>query len=279
MDSEMMEKYGFVYLWYDRKNKRYYVGCHWGYTNDGYISSSPWMLKNYHQRPQDFKRRIIKTNIPSREETYNEELRWLNMIREDEIKPQNETPRYYNLNIRHNKMWHKYDENIKTVGQKISVAKKGKKLGPPSEEHRKAISEARKGFQPTPEHIEKMRQSKLAAGHKHTEEWKRENGERVRQQWASGQRKGKSPSEEHRRKIGDAHRGRKLGQDQIELMKKNNSKSYVIEYYDGSTETICGLKQFGIDKNIPYVSLFKAAQKGRHIPKYNIKTISLAGAP
>lgn len=33
-------KYGFVYLWFDRKHKRYYVGCHWGTTEDGYVCSS-----------------------------------------------------------------------------------------------------------------------------------------------------------------------------------------------------------------------------------------------
>jgi len=32
-----MEKYGFVYLWYDKKHKRYYIGCRWGKENDGYI--------------------------------------------------------------------------------------------------------------------------------------------------------------------------------------------------------------------------------------------------
>lgn len=32
-----MNKYGFIYLWYDRKHKRYYIGAHWGLKNDGYI--------------------------------------------------------------------------------------------------------------------------------------------------------------------------------------------------------------------------------------------------
>ena len=40
-----MEKYGFVYIWYDRKHKRYYIGCRWGTENDGYICSSSWMKK------------------------------------------------------------------------------------------------------------------------------------------------------------------------------------------------------------------------------------------
>ena len=38
-----MEKYGFVYIWYDRKHKRYYIGSHWGSEDDGYICSSTHM--------------------------------------------------------------------------------------------------------------------------------------------------------------------------------------------------------------------------------------------
>ena len=58
-----MEKYGFVYIWFDKKHRRYYVGCHWGNEYDGYVCSSSWMNQAYRIRPQDFKRRIIKTNI------------------------------------------------------------------------------------------------------------------------------------------------------------------------------------------------------------------------
>ena len=32
-----MEKYGFVYLWYDRKRKMFYIGSHWTTETDGYI--------------------------------------------------------------------------------------------------------------------------------------------------------------------------------------------------------------------------------------------------
>ena len=54
-----MEKYGFIYVWYDKKHKRYYVGSHWGHEDDGYICSSSWMRKAYRRRPSDFRRRII----------------------------------------------------------------------------------------------------------------------------------------------------------------------------------------------------------------------------
>lgn len=61
-----MEKYGFVYIWYDRKHKRYYIGAHWGHENDGYVCSSSWMKKAYKNRPEDFKRKILKKHILSR---------------------------------------------------------------------------------------------------------------------------------------------------------------------------------------------------------------------
>ena len=75
------EKYGFVYLWFDRKHNRYYVGCHWGAENDGYICSSRWMNKSYKRRPQDFKRRILINHIEKRSDMYIHEQRFLDMIK------------------------------------------------------------------------------------------------------------------------------------------------------------------------------------------------------
>lgn len=180
------EKYGFVYIWLDRKHKRYYVGCHWGTENDGYICSSPWLRQAYRIRPHDFKRRILKTSINTRKDTYIEEQRWLDMIKITEIKPINANPRYYNLNITNNEVWHKYDENIKTVGEKISAAKKGKSTGPCSPEKAKAISEAKKkkfadqgGM--SDEHKASLRGIKKKP---HTDEWKQQNSERMKEQWS-----------------------------------------------------------------------------------------------
>ena len=120
----MSKKYGFIYIWLDRKHMRYYVGCHWGTEDDGYICSSPWMRQAYKIRPEDFRRRILKTNIESREQTYIEEQKWLNFIKENEIGPNSSNPRYYNLNIKNNEIWSKYEESVKTVSEKISVRTK-----------------------------------------------------------------------------------------------------------------------------------------------------------
>ena len=152
------EKYGFVYIWYDKKHKRYYIGCHWGTEDDGYVCSSSWMKKAYKLRPNDFKRRIIKSNIQPRSQMYIEEQKYLNMIKIDEIKI-----KYYNLYIKNGNLWHKYPDSIKTVGQKISIAKKGKSTGPCSPEKAAKISAAKKAKNRkfTEEHKEKLRKAKL----------------------------------------------------------------------------------------------------------------------
>jgi hypothetical protein len=151
-----MQKYGFVYIWFDRKHKRYYVGCHWGTIDDGYICSSNWMRDAYKRRPEDFKRKILKTNL-TRKQMYIEEQRYFDMIRPEEIKV-----RYYNLHLSSKKLWHQYPESVKTIGQKISHSKKGKSTGRACPDHvRAATSKANKGRVFTEEHREKLRQAKL----------------------------------------------------------------------------------------------------------------------
>ena len=278
-------KYGFVYLWYDKRNKMYYVGCRWGRIDDGYICSSNWMRMAFNRRPNDFKRRILKMNIPSRKELFEEEQRWLNMIKSTEIKPTNFNPRYYNLHITNNKLWHTYDENIKSIGQKISAAKKGKSTGPCSPEKAKAISEAKKasfkerlentGSKFTENHKQKLSESHK--GYKYSEEHKQEQSDRVKEQWASGERKAReSISEEHKAAISKKLKGRKLEQYQIEAMRINNSKNYTITFNNGNIINVNGLKQYSKEYNIPYVTLFKAAQNNTAIKKYGISSIKSA---
>jgi hypothetical protein len=158
-----MEKYGFIYLWYDRKRKMFYLGSHWGTIDDGYICSSNRMRDAYRRRPNDFKRRILKINV-SRETLLDEEHKLLSKIHDVELGK-----RYYNL--RKHKWGHwSTDENKRlSVGQKISEKNKGRetpwmkrpksketkeklslhfkgrKIGPMDEEHKKKISEGNKG--------------------------------------------------------------------------------------------------------------------------------------
>jgi len=114
-----MEAYGFVYIWYNRKHKRWYVGSHWGTEDDGYICSSRWMRRAYRRRPTDFKRRIIAWVSTSRRDLLNEEQRWLEMIKPEELRI-----RYYNLMRRADHLWFADEDKLLTVSEKIAVSTK-----------------------------------------------------------------------------------------------------------------------------------------------------------
>lgn len=273
---------GFVYIWFDRKYKRYYIGSHWGKQDDGYICSSNWMRTSYKRRSADFKRRILKTIDTCRIDLLAEENRYLSMIKPEEIKPINPNPRYYNLNTKAWKNWHNDDETCKTVGQKISAAKKGKKTGPRDPSVGEAISKAKKesfarreaelGYKFSPSHIKSM--SEVRTGNKHTDEWKAQNSERLKKQWADGTRKPYGPmSEEHKKKIAVGNTGKK--RQDVSNYKTAHSKKYRITAVDGSSIEIHGLKKYASDNNIPYVTLHKASQKGWPVVKYGILEISL----
>lgn len=139
-----MEKYGFVYVWFDKKHRRFYLGCHWGSESDGYICSSRWMRQSYRRRPDDFTRRVISRVYTSRADLLIEEGRWLNLIPDTDIGT-----RYYNLTKHTNGHWHTDPDKRLTVGQKISKANKGRvsplKGVPCSEEHKQKLSELWKG--------------------------------------------------------------------------------------------------------------------------------------
>lgn len=190
-----MEKYGFVYIWFDKKHTRYYVGCHWGTVDDGYICSSRWMRKSYNRRPEDFKRRILKSGL-TREGMYIEEQRYFDMIKPEEIKV-----RYYNLCLKSKNIWHKYGDQVLTIGKKISIAKTGKpvKFKDPTERGRKIAEGKRKAFEKRlAETGSKMKDTSNMGrkpGYKHTEEWKAANSLRTKEQWESGVRSKEQLSE------------------------------------------------------------------------------------
>ena len=136
-------KYGFVYIWYDRKHKRYYVGAHWGSENDGYICSSPWMSRAYKLRPQDFKRRVLARIYTNKQDMFSEESRWQNYIKDEELKI-----KYYNIRRHGDRHWSADKDKCLSVSQKISKANKGKpspnKGKTLSEETKKKVSEGTK---------------------------------------------------------------------------------------------------------------------------------------
>ncbi len=110
-----MKKYGFVYIWFDCKHKRYYIGMHWGTEDDGYVCSSTWMMQAYKRRSQDFKRRILEKVYTNRKDLYEAEIKWLSLIDDSELKI-----KYYNLSKNVSDSWLN-EENVKTRLEKISV--------------------------------------------------------------------------------------------------------------------------------------------------------------
>ena len=99
MEKSTHEKTGFIYIWYDKARKMYYIGCHVGDEFDGYICSSNRMRDAYRRRPQDFKRKIIQRNIP-KSKLLGEEHKWLSLIKDDELGT-----KYYNHSKRHFGHW------------------------------------------------------------------------------------------------------------------------------------------------------------------------------
>lgn len=184
-----MEKYGFIYLWYDRKHKRYYVGSHWGTEDDGYICSSNWMRDAYNRRHFDFRRRIIE-RVENRADLLITEQKWLNMIKPSEVRV-----RYYNLNTDVMNPWWNNDDARLTVGQKISSSRTGKKYGKrdPSIGQKISATHKARGIKPP-------RQPSIPPmlGKKHSEETK----ERMRQAHLGKPKpKGRKLNEEQRQTL------------------------------------------------------------------------------
>ena len=174
--SMIMEKYGFIYVWYDKKRKMFYVGSHWGTEDDGYICSSNRMRDAYRRRPDDFKRRVVSKDI-TRETLLEEEHKWLSKIPDVELGK-----RYYNLRKHKWGHWSTDEKRRLTVGQKVSKSKLGKKGTSHSEETKQKLREARA--------------KQIIPPWKHTEETKQK------------MKKPKPPrTDEHRRKMSEAKKG------------------------------------------------------------------------
>jgi group I intron endonuclease len=85
-------KSGFIYLWFDTKHKKFYLGSHLGRTDDGYTGSNKMFRCKHKSRPETFKRRILELHEKiSHKELLQREQFWLN-----KIKPEELTVRYYN---------------------------------------------------------------------------------------------------------------------------------------------------------------------------------------
>ena len=118
---------GFIYIWHDKVRNMFYIGSHKGKISDNYLSSSRWLNGEIRYRPNDFRRKILKF-LPY-ESLVLEEYRLISMIKDSEYGR-----KYYNLKQgapAGNVPWNKGRQGVYT------------------EEHRKRISEWRKGVPTT----------------------------------------------------------------------------------------------------------------------------------
>jgi len=137
---------GFVYRWFDTSNGMYYVGCHKGTTDDGYIGSGTYFLKAYNKRPESFVREVLYEgeHFAELEEFILQELN----ASQDKLS--------YNLTNACRGQYEYTSEIIENMSRaqkgkatseatkkKMSIAAKGK---PKSKSHRKAVSESLKGL-------------------------------------------------------------------------------------------------------------------------------------
>ncbi len=191
---------GFVYVWRDKKRNMYYVGCHWGSEDDGYVCSSNRMRNVYRRRPEDFKRRIVQRVTSSRRDLLEIEHKWISQIKDVQLGT-----KFYNHSKKRFGHWSCDDQLLdqvskKLIGRKhseetkklISDKKKGKKSVPCSEEKKKKISIANKG--------KKGRWNKGGTGYA---PWNK--GLTGGTSW----NKGKKLSPEHRAKLSEAKRKKK----------------------------------------------------------------------
>jgi hypothetical protein len=251
----MTEKYGFVYIWKDAKHKRYYIGCHWGTEDDGYICSSTWMKKGYKRRPKDFKRRIIISGITIKSILHEEEHKWLQMIKDEELGK-----RYYNVRNHHFNHWSTDEQKSILIKKKISS----------SPLRNKRISESNKGKKHSEKTKEKIRNIRI--GSKYSEETNAKKGRPFSEE--RKKRQGELLKEYHRKntvsvktrkkisnnskrlhsegKIGMA--GKKHSPETIAKMKKTQAgrgaKDYMIKHPCGKQESITNLRKFCKEHNL-----------------------------
>lgn len=116
-----MKKRGFVYLWTNTDNGMMYLGSHYGFPDDGYISSSKHFNEEYEKVPEKFVRTILYDGLSMSKalEIERKELYSVDAMR---------NPLYYNLHNESGSGWSHHDdpELSRIYYAKISKAKKGK---------------------------------------------------------------------------------------------------------------------------------------------------------
>lgn len=203
-------KNGFIYIWMDTEDKKFYIGSHSGREDDKYIGSGIYFINAYNKRPNKFKRRILERVLfVDYKDLLQREEYWLNMIDESELGI-----KYYNLK--------KCASGGNIIGN-LSIEKQ--------EQHRKKSILARKNGwikwyqQQTPE--EKSKRGKLARSCVKCQSGGSMPGE-------TNPFFGKKHTEETRRRMSEIAKKRK---------KPSNIKKYTIIFPNGEIEIYSGKKE------------------------------------
>tara|TARA_E500000318_G_scaffold111085_1_gene128414 strand:+ start:119 stop:823 length:705 start_codon:yes stop_codon:yes gene_type:complete len=212
-----MNKESFVYLWYDSRNKMFYLGKHKGTPDDGYThSSNRWQKFSSDSVPEGVKRRVL--TYGSDKDMYELETKLL-FNRKEKC-----WDRYYNASI--NGKFYRPPEDYKPhteeTKRKISETLLGKKF---TESHKRKISEARIGKKHTEE--TKRNISEAHSGKKLTEETKRKISEA--QLGENNSMYSKKHTEEAKRKIGEFHKGKIVTEETKRKMSKAKSGKKLTE--------------------------------------------------
>jgi hypothetical protein len=130
-----MIKTAFVYEWKNNQNGMKYLGSHFGYLNDGYISSSNHFNSFYNKNPNNFVRTIIYQG-KNRIDALGKESELLHEVNASKNLD------YYNLHNNPGKGWSHHDDPklSKIYYDRISKSK----LGKPSHNKGTAIKESQK---------------------------------------------------------------------------------------------------------------------------------------
>lgn len=151
--------YGFIYKWTNSRNKKYYIGSHFGSIDDNYIGSGIWFKKAYDKEPTQFSREILEYLTQN---DYNEllllEQKYLSNVCEVGNKS-----KCYNISRKAGGGWQlhgKTNEEIQEIYNKISYSLKNRS----PEDKEAALKKAKETIDNNPEKykqaIEKSKETK-----------------------------------------------------------------------------------------------------------------------
>lgn len=233
----MTEKYGFVYVWHNTKKNKFYVGCHWGTEDDGYICSSKAMRNAYAYDNSIFRRRVVERVYTNRQDLLEAEFKWLDQIKDEELGK-----RYYNLSKRHFGHWSSDHKRLKTTSEKLKAA---------------WVRRKERGWEFSDETLQKMSENAI------------KNGIRPPSS------KGKTQSQEARAKISVARKGKPLSAEHCEKLRiastgqPRAAKLWRCTYVDGRVVESRGRDSFGI----PTITVKRLAKSGNSSMKHGILKI------